>query len=102
MLIEVDISNLNKSNDGRCSTDIRNRVEMAMRASLIKKQLLTDTLFNNIERKYFVKMFVYGVILYGCERWTSLTCDRKRLGAVEMWIWRQMITEKQTKLYWKK
>lgn len=33
------------------------------------------------------------MILYVFERWTSLTFDRKRLGAVEMWIWGKMITE---------
>jgi len=40
--------------------------------------------------KRIVKNVLRSLILYAAESWTMNQADRKRLEAVEMWIWRRM------------
>ena len=37
-----------------------------------------------------VKTFVYSVLLYGCETWTLNKDLERRLGAMEMWVFRRL------------
>ncbi|KAF0752817.1 THAP-type domain-containing protein [Aphis craccivora] len=54
--------------DGKCSIEIRQRIAMAKRAFTQKR-----------------------VLLYGCETWTINEQDKKKLEAIEMWIWRRLL-----------
>jgi len=40
--------------------------------------------------KRIVKNVLWSLTLYATESWTMTQADRKRLEAVEMWIWRRM------------
>ena len=42
-------------------------------------------------RKNFDKCYVWSVLLYGCETWTINGQDKKKLEAMEMWIWRRLL-----------
>jgi len=79
------------TNDGKCSTEIRQRIAMAKRAFTQKRQLLTNKKLNINMRKNFVKCYVWSVLLYGCETWTINGQDKKKLEAIEMWIWRRLL-----------
>jgi len=63
---------------------------MAKRAFTQKRQLLTNKKLNINMRKNFVKCYVWSVLLYGCETWTINGQDKKKLEAIEMWIWRRL------------
>jgi len=41
-------------------------------------------------KKRIVKSVLWSVVLYAWETWTMTQADRKRLEAMEMWIWRRM------------
>jgi len=41
-------------------------------------------------KKRIVKSVLWSVVLYASETWTVAQADRKRLEAMEMWIWRRM------------
>ena len=41
-------------------------------------------------KKKIIKTIVWSVALYGAETWTLRQEDRKRLDALEMWLWRRI------------
>ena len=47
-----------------------------------------------------MRSLVFSIFLYGCESWTLKERDKRRINALEMWCWRQILriswTEHQT------
>lgn len=77
--------------DNKCTTDIKRRIALAKQAFQNKRNLLTDNHISLEIRKKFAKIFVWSVLTYGCEAWTLGKAEKKRLEAMEMWIWRRML-----------
>jgi hypothetical protein len=38
-----------------------------------------------------VQTIVLPAVLYGCERWTLMKADKRRLDAFELWTWRRLL-----------
>ena len=38
-----------------------------------------------------VKVMVFPVVMYGCERWTVKKAERQRIDAFELWCWRRLL-----------
>ena len=57
------------TNDGRCTCEIKSRIDMAKAAFNKKKNLFTSTLDLNLRRK-LIKCFIWSMALYGAETWT--------------------------------
>ena len=76
--------------DNKCVTDIKRRIALVKQAFQNKVKLLTDNHISLEIRKHFAKTFVWSVLTYGCEAWTLGKAEKKRLEAMEMWIWRRM------------
>ena len=38
-----------------------------------------------------VKVMVFPVVMYGCERWTIKKAERQRIDAFELWCWRRLL-----------
>jgi hypothetical protein len=53
------------TNDGRCTCEIKSRIEMA-KAAFNKKNHFTSTLDLNLGKK-LVKCYIWSVALYGAE-----------------------------------
>ena len=54
---------------------------------------LNETVHGKFEcrvEKRIVKSVLWSVVLYASESWSVTQADRKRLEAMEMWIWRRM------------
>ena len=87
------------SDDGRCLNEIKCRIGMAKEAFGQRKELLTGKLNLTLKIK-IIQTVVWPVLLYGCETWTLRKEEKRRLEAVEMWIWRKVAkvswTEKKT------
>src|SRR6478736_6417392 len=77
------------SEDGRCLDNVKTRIGMAKDAFNKRKELLTRSIRVDL-RKRLVKTFVWPVVLYGCETWTTRKEEINRLNAFEMWVWRRM------------
>ena len=92
-----DIEQVNKfcylgsvvTQDAKCHTEIKRRINMGKDAFCKRKELLRGKL-NRTLKKRMVKTLVWSVVLYGSETWTMRKEDIKRLEAFEMWIWRRM------------
>ena len=38
-----------------------------------------------------VKAMAFPVIMYGCESWTVMKAERRRIDAFELWCWRRLL-----------
>ena len=38
-----------------------------------------------------VKVMVFPVVMYGCERWTVKKAECQRIDAFELWCWRRLL-----------
>jgi len=77
--------------DGRCEREIKTRIGMAKEAFSRLKGLVTNTKMSLSTRKRLVHVFVLPILLYGCECWTLTSQLKKKLEAMEMWLYRRML-----------
>jgi hypothetical protein len=77
-----------KTNDARCSREIKYRIATA-KAAFNKKTLFARKLDLNL-RKKLVKYYIWSTDLYGAETWTLRKVDQKYLESSELWCWRRM------------
>ena len=40
---------------------------------------------------YLVKVMVLPVVMYGCESWSIMKAERRRIDAFELWCWRRLL-----------
>ena len=40
---------------------------------------------------HLVKAMVFPVVMYGCESWTVMKAERRRIAAFELWCWRRLL-----------
>ena len=40
---------------------------------------------------HLVKAMVFPVVTYGCESWTVMKAERRRIDAFELWCWRRLL-----------
>ena len=40
---------------------------------------------------HLVKAMVFPVVMYGCESWTVMKAERRRIDAFELWCWRRLL-----------
>lgn len=77
--------------DARCVGEIKRSIALAKRAFTRMRRLLVNTHISLECQKRMVKTYIWSELLYGCETWT-LNCDtRRRLEAVEMFVWRRVL-----------
>jgi hypothetical protein len=79
------------TNNGKFSIETKQKTAMAKKAYTQKCQLLKNKNLNINMRKMFAKCYVWSVLLYDCETWTINGQDKKKLEAIEMWIWRRLL-----------
>ena len=52
---------------------------------------------------HLVKAMVFPVVMYGCESWTIMKAEHRRIDAFEMWCWRRLLrvpwTARRSNLY---
>ena len=41
---------------------------------------------------HLVKITIFLVVMYGCERWTRKEAESQRIDAFELWYWRRCLT----------
>ena len=40
---------------------------------------------------HLVKAMVFPVVMYGCESWTLMKAEHRRIDAFELWCWRRLL-----------
>ena len=76
--------------DGDCSHEIK-------RCLLLGRKVMTnlDSIFKSRDitlptKVHLIKVMVFPVVMYGCERWTVKKAER-RIDAFELWCWRRLL-----------
>ena len=77
------------TNDGRCTCEIKCRIDVAEAAFNKKRALFTNTMDLEL-RKKLMKCYIWSIPLYGAESWTLRAVDQKHLEIFEIWCWRRM------------
>ena len=44
-----------------------------------------------LKKVHLVKAIVFPVVMYGCESWTVMEAECRRIGAFELWFWRRFL-----------
>ena len=76
--------------DGRSDAEIKRRIGMAKSAFLNIKHLLTNCNISWRTRFRLLKCYVWSILTYGCETWTTKKSTENRINAFEMWCYRRM------------
>ena len=82
--------------DCKSNMDIRTKVAEAKRAFGEMKTILTNNKIPLPLRMPKHRCYVEPIMLYGCETWTLLKKDKKKLESTEMWFMRRMLKVKWT------
>ena len=77
--------------DGDCSDEIKRRL-------LLGRKVMTnlDSIFKNRDitlptKVHLVKAMVLPVVMCGCESWTVIKAEHRRIDAFELWCWRSFL-----------
>ena len=79
------------TSDARCMKEIKKRINLAKQSFISMKPMLTNRKLSIKTRKRLIKTHVWSVLLYGAESWTISGTMKRRLEAIEMWLWRRML-----------
>ena len=85
------------TDDGRSDKEVKRRIGMAKTAFNKVEKMVTNRKMNMKTRKRIINCYVTPVLMYGMETWVIGRAMKKKLEAMEMWIWRRMC-----KIGWKK
>ena len=77
--------------DGSCDGDIKARIGMTNTAFEQVWKIMVSLNISMRTRIRVLKVYVWLVLLFGCEAWTINKEMRKRLEAAEMWFYRRML-----------
>ena len=77
--------------DGDCSGEIKRRL-------LLGRKVVTnvDSIFKSRDitlptKVCLVKAMAFPVVMYGCDSWTVMKAERRRIDAFELWCWRRLL-----------
>ena len=77
--------------NARCEAEVMRRIGIAKKTFSDMRTLLTNRKLSIKTRKNIMKTYIWSTLLYGVESWTLSLGMRRRLEAVEMWLWRKMM-----------
>ena len=77
--------------DGDCSHEIKRLLLLGRKIMTNLDHILKSrdiTLPTNV---CLVKATVFPVVMYGCESWTIMKAEHRRIDAFELWCWRRLL-----------
>ena len=77
--------------DSDCSHEIERHLLLGTKAmtnldSVLKSRDITLTI-----KVHIVKTMVFPVVMYGCESWTIMKFECRRIDAFKLWCWRRLL-----------
>jgi hypothetical protein len=78
------------TDNGRCEQEIKRRIGMAKNTFNEMKNMLTSKQITNRLKMRLIKCYIYPILLYGSETWTTNKNLEDRINAFEMWIFRRI------------
>ena len=77
--------------DGDCSHEIKRRLFLGRKVmtnldSIFKSRDITLPM-----KVHLVKAMIFPVVMYGCESWTVMKAEHRRIDVFELWCWRRLL-----------
>ena len=80
------------SADGDCRHDIKRRLLLGRKVMTNLDSILKSRDFLTLSTKVcLVKAMVFPAVMYGCESWTIMKAECRRIDAFELWCWRRLL-----------
>ena len=76
--------------DGDCSHEIKRHLLLGRKVMINLDSMLKSrdiTLSTNVR---LVKAMVFPVVMYGCESWTIMKAEHRKMDSFEWWCWRRL------------
>ena len=77
--------------DSDCSHEITRCLLLGRKAMTNLDSILKSRDITLPTKAYIVKVMVFPVVVYECERWTIEKAEHQRIDAFELWCWRRLL-----------
>ena len=77
--------------DGDYSHEIKRRLLLGRKVVTNLDSILKSRDITLPTKVCLVKAIVFPVVMYGCESWTVMKAERRRIDAFELWCWRRLL-----------
>ena len=77
--------------DGDCSHEIKRCLLLERIVMTNLDSILTSRDITLPTTVHIVKAMVFPVVMYGCESWTIMKAEHRRIDAFELWCWRRLL-----------
>ena len=71
--------------DGDCSHEIKRCLLLGRKAMTNLESILKSRDITLLTKVCLVKAMVFSVVMYGCESWTRMKAERRRIDALALW-----------------
>ena len=82
--------------DGDCSHEMKRHLLLGRKVMTNLDSILKSKDITLPTKVCLVKAMVYPVVMYGCESWTIMKAECRRIDAFELWCWRRLLRVPQT------
>ena len=76
---------------GDCSHEIKRRLLLERKVVTNLDSILKSRDITLSTKVRLVKAVVFPVVMYGCESWTIMKAQCRRIDAFELWCWRRLL-----------
>ena len=76
--------------DGDCSHEIKRRLLLGRNVMANLDSILKSRDITLSTKVHLVKTMVFPVVMYGCESWTIMKAECRRIDTFELWYWRRV------------
>ena len=77
--------------DGDCGHEIKRHLLLGRKVMMNLESILKSRDITLSTKVRLVKPMVFPVVMYGCESWTIMKAERRRIDAFELWCWRRLL-----------
>ena len=77
--------------DGDCSHEIKRCLLLGRKVMINLDSILKSRDITLSTKVHLVKAMVFPVVIYGCESWTIMKAECRRIDAFELWCWRRLL-----------
>ena len=77
--------------DSDCSHEIKRCLLLGRKVMTNLDSILKIRDITLLTKAHLVKLMVFPVTMYGCESWTIMKAEHKRIDAFDLWCWRRLL-----------
>ena len=77
--------------DGDCSHEIKRHLLLGRKVMTNLDSIFKSRYITLPTKVPLVRAIVFPVVVYGCENWTVMKAEHRRIDAFELWCWRRLL-----------